>query len=81
LFTLLEDVNGVAVTFERELNGVPLRDRLSAEDPDVDAVSIDCLIVALRGLANIAGTEHMRELPVLDESCPFGRTAAASVRP
>ena len=67
----VDTVDGVAVTFEQELRGEPLQKRLSIEDRQLDRASIGCLVEVLRALANISGTDNMRQLPVLDEDQPF----------
>jgi len=67
----VEEVDGVAVTFDRELHGTPVQGRLAVDDAtvpdDVAAVLVDCL----RALATVAATDHMRALPVLDETASF----------
>jgi aminoglycoside phosphotransferase (APT) family kinase protein len=67
----LEEVHGVAVTFERELHGVPLQNRLGFEDRELDQATVGCVIEVLRALGSVPGTDNMRQLPVLDEDRPF----------
>ncbi|MBO0867733.1 MAG: aminoglycoside phosphotransferase family protein [Micromonosporaceae bacterium] len=72
----VEEVDGTAVSYERELAGEPLQRRLSADDRALDPAAIDCLVAVLRALAGVAGTENMRRLAVLDEQQPFWAGAA-----
>ena len=67
----VEEVNGAAVTFERELHGEPLQKRLAFEDRELDPLAVDCLVEVVRALAGVPGTDSMRQLPVLDEDRPF----------
>jgi aminoglycoside phosphotransferase (APT) family kinase protein len=67
----VHELDGVAVTFERELPGEPLQARLSDEDDRLDPAAVECLVTALRALATVPGTDNMRRLPVLDEDRPF----------
>jgi aminoglycoside phosphotransferase (APT) family kinase protein len=76
VISAVEEVNGAAVTYERELVGKPLQRRLSVDDPELDPVAVDCLITALKALATVRCTDNMRELAVLDEDQPFWRDAA-----
>src|SRR5450755_976461 len=46
------EVNGTAVTFERELHGEPLQKRLTFEDRELDPLAVDCLVEVVRALAN-----------------------------
>lgn len=67
----VEEANGSAVTFERELRGEPLQKRLTFEDRELDPLAVDCLVEVVRALAGVPGTDSMRQLPVLDEDRPF----------
>jgi hypothetical protein len=67
----VEEVDGVAVTFEQELYGQPLQQRLAVEDVELDPAAMDCVVEVLRALASVPGTDAMREMPVLDEECPL----------
>jgi aminoglycoside phosphotransferase (APT) family kinase protein len=67
----VEEINGSAVTFERELHGEPLQKRLAFEDRELDPLAVDCLVEVVRALADVPGTDSMRQLPVLDEDRPF----------
>lgn len=67
----VEEVEGVAVTFERELHGEPLQKRLAFEDPELEPATVDCVVEVVRALAGVPGTDAMRQLPVLDEDRPF----------
>lgn len=75
VISAIEEVNGAAVTYERELFGEPLQHRLAVDDTTLDPVAVDCLIDALRALATVPATENMRRLAVLDEDRPFWRDA------
>lgn len=67
----VEEVEGIAVTFEQELHGEQLQARLAFEDRELDPAAVGCVLVVLRELAAVAGTATMRELPVLDEDRSF----------
>jgi aminoglycoside phosphotransferase (APT) family kinase protein len=67
----VEEVDGVAVTYERELHGAPLQKRLAFEDSSLDAATVDCALAVLHALATVPGTNNMRQLPVLDEDRSF----------
>jgi len=67
----VEEVDGVAVTFEQELHGEPLQKRLAFEDAQLDPATVNCVVEVLRALATVPGTDTMREMPVLDEERPF----------
>jgi aminoglycoside phosphotransferase (APT) family kinase protein len=69
----VEVINGLAVTFERQLPGEPLQKRLAFEDRSLDEAAVDCVTTVLRALRTVQGTDAMRQLPVLDEACPFWR--------
>jgi aminoglycoside phosphotransferase (APT) family kinase protein len=69
----VEVVNGLAVTFERQLPGEPLQKRLAFGDRSLDEAAVDCVTAVLRALRTVQGTEAMRRLPVLDEARPFWR--------
>jgi aminoglycoside phosphotransferase (APT) family kinase protein len=71
LIYAVQEVDGVAVTFERELSGEPLQARLSIQDRDLDPATVDCLTTVLRALATVPCTDAMRRLAVLDENRPF----------
>jgi hypothetical protein len=82
----VDEVDGTAVTIERELPGRPL-DEWTAwpGGPDAGAGSEDSardrdrpdaddgVLGILRALAGVSGTAAMRALPVLDEDRPFRR--------
>jgi hypothetical protein len=63
----IESVNGVAVTYERELHGEPLQKYLGAEGPDVEPGAAAVLSHVLAALAAVPGTSSMKNVPVLDE--------------
>jgi len=67
----VEVINGLAVTFERELSGAPLQKRLAFEDRDLDEATIECVVDVLRALSTVLGTDAMKQMPVLDEDRPF----------
>jgi len=67
----VEEVDGVAVTFEQELHGEPLQKRLAFEDAELDPATLNCVVEVLRALATVPGTDAMREMSVLDEERPF----------
>lgn len=67
----VDEVDGVALTIERHLPGVPLQGWLSPADRDVGAAVTDCLVQVLHALRRVPGTPAMRQLPVLDEQRPF----------
>ena len=67
----VEEVDGVAVTFERELHGEPLQARLAFDDTELDSATVNCVIEVLKALAGVPATDSMRRMPVLDEESPF----------
>jgi aminoglycoside phosphotransferase (APT) family kinase protein len=67
----VEEVDGTAITYERELYGRPLQDRLSFDDVELDASSVKSVIDVLKELATVPATEVMLQMPVLDEDRPF----------
>jgi Ser/Thr protein kinase RdoA (MazF antagonist) len=67
----IEQVDDVSVTYERKLPGKPLRQRLAADDRDVDQVAARCVIDVLQALRAVSATEAMRRLPVLGEEQPL----------
>jgi aminoglycoside phosphotransferase (APT) family kinase protein len=71
VITRVEEVGGVAVTFERELPGRPLQRRLASDGRDLDPAAAECLVEVLVALAGVPGTDAMRQLPVLDETRSF----------
>ncbi|WP_033285541.1 phosphotransferase family protein [Streptomyces sp. NRRL F-525] len=62
----VEEHEGVLVTYERELGGVPLRadSAVVAPGPELAARETDALLTVVRGLAAVPGTEAMRRLTV-----------------
>ncbi|WP_026931945.1 aminoglycoside phosphotransferase family protein [Glycomyces tenuis] len=74
----VEDVEGVAVTYERALGGTPLAPDSALRSPgrDIAPETIDALLAVLRGLAAVPGTESMRRLTVQGDDRPLwlGRT-------
>jgi aminoglycoside phosphotransferase (APT) family kinase protein len=67
----VEEIDGVAVTFEWELHGEPLQKRLAFEDRELDPATVDCVVEVVRALAGVPGMDNMRQLPVLDEDRLF----------
>jgi aminoglycoside phosphotransferase (APT) family kinase protein len=67
----VEEVDGVAITYERELYGEPLQARLALDDAELDSAAVSCVIEVLKALASVPATEAMRRMPVLDEKSPF----------
>jgi len=67
----IESVDGVAVTYERELHGEPLQEGLAFEDPDAEPAAAAALSHVLAALATIPGTPCMKAVPVLDEEHPM----------
>ncbi len=63
----VEEVDGVAVTFERRIHGRPLQAGLSSGDEHVCGGAAEALTQVLRELATVGATEAMRRLRVLDE--------------
>jgi aminoglycoside phosphotransferase (APT) family kinase protein len=76
LILRVEVINGLAVTFERQLPGEPLQQRLAFEDRSLDEATVGCVTAVLRALRTVRGTDAMRQLPVLDEARPFWRDKA-----
>ena len=72
----VEEVDGVAVTVERELPGTPLQDRLDLDAPELPPAAVDCVVTVVRALAGVPATDAMRRLPVLDEDRPLWTDAA-----
>lgn len=65
----VENLNGVTVSWERELVGTTLQDRLSL-GMSIDA-GIEVVITVLQGLKSVAPTPSFAALPVLDEPVGF----------
>lgn len=71
------EVEGRTVSFERELVGTPLQERLPPDASGVEPRWADLLTRVLAGLARVPATRTMRDMPVLGERRPFwegGRT-------
>lgn len=71
VFLRIEHIDGAVVTFERELHGQPLQNRVTFQDRELDPAATDCMLLVLRALTGVAATDVMRRLPVLDEDRPF----------
>lgn len=71
VFLRVERIDGVVVTFEPELHGQPLQNRVTLRDRELDPAAIDCMLLVLRSLAGVRATDAMRRLPLLDEDRPF----------
>ncbi|MEV6541270.1 aminoglycoside phosphotransferase family protein [Streptomyces sp. NPDC051665] len=69
----VEEHDGVLVTYERELGGVPLRadSAIVAPGRELAARETDALLTVLRGLAAVPGTEAMRRLVVQGDDRPL----------
>jgi hypothetical protein len=63
----IEQADGLSVTYERKLPGVPLQDQLDRGDRDLPEAATRCVLHVLPALATVAATASMRRLPVLDE--------------
>lgn len=79
VFLRMEHIDGAVVTFEPELHGQPLQNRVTFKDRELDPAAIDCMLLVLRSLAGVRATDAMRQLPVLDEDRPFWDGADDSV--
>jgi len=64
-------VDGVCVTFERELSGTCLQDVVVDDAERVTEDEARCIVSVLRGLATVPAGESMRRLAVLDEDRAF----------
>ena len=64
----VEDVDGVAVTFDRELRGTSFQSHLAVGAEVVYKDVAEVLVQVLQGLSKVRATERMCELPVLDET-------------
>jgi aminoglycoside phosphotransferase (APT) family kinase protein len=67
----VDEVDGNAVTIERELTGTPLDQQLDCRSAEIPPTSVDTIVAVLAGLATVPATPAMRRLPVLDETEPF----------
>ncbi len=70
------EVDDVGVTFDRELHGTQLQERLAVEDAAIPNDVAEGIVECLRGLASVEATDHMRALPILDETQPFWQGSA-----
>ncbi|MEU2608249.1 phosphotransferase family protein [Streptomyces albus] len=68
-----EERDGVLVTYERELPGVPLRDDSARTPPprDLSASETEALLTVVRGLASVPGSPAMRQLTVQGDDRPL----------
>ncbi|GAB2979632.1 phosphotransferase family protein [Saccharothrix stipae] len=73
-----EVVDGVLVTYERELTGSPFRAEpvTTSAEPDLSATETTALLTVLRALATVPGTEAMRDLTVQGDDRPLWRGQA-----
>ncbi|MEU9386678.1 aminoglycoside phosphotransferase family protein [Streptomyces sp. NPDC048279] len=71
----VQDHEGALVTYERELPGVPmLADSAHVDyERDLPIQHSDALLVVLRGLSSVAGTDAMRQLTVQGDDRPLWR--------
>jgi Ser/Thr protein kinase RdoA (MazF antagonist) len=67
----VEDIAGVAVTYEAELPGEPLQERLSETDVTAPTEALGCVLQVLLALRGTAAGPAARRLPALDEDKPF----------
>lgn len=67
----IDEVDGSAVTVERELCGRPLRERLSDSDSSVSAAAWACVTAVLEGVAGVKEPRSALDLPVLGETEAF----------
>ena len=61
----VRSVNGVPVTIEHELHGLPLQKRLDENDRTPCPEAVNCLLKVLRALRSVEGTPRMSKLAVL----------------
>jgi hypothetical protein len=71
----ITEVDGIAVTFDRELPGKPLQNELSADAGEIPEEVVDHLVNILKALASVPATENMRQMAVIDEQRPFWQGA------
>ncbi|MEV4116529.1 hypothetical protein [Nonomuraea sp. NPDC049695] len=64
----VQEHEGVVVTYERELPGVPMRGDSANELP---AHHRNALLTVLRGLASVPGTDAMRRLTIQGDDRPL----------
>jgi aminoglycoside phosphotransferase (APT) family kinase protein len=67
----IQEVDGSAVTIERELSGRPLRDYLNERDNVAVPAAAECVLTVLRGLGAVTAAQSARDLPVLGADEPF----------
>jgi len=67
----VQEVDGSAVTYERELHGEPLHTVMTSSADGIDERSSASVVEILRALAGVPATGAVRALPVLDEEEPF----------
>ncbi|GAA3205298.1 phosphotransferase family protein [Nonomuraea helvata] len=69
----VQEHEGVVVTYERELPGVPMRGDSAHEkqERELPAHHGDALLAVLRGLASVPGTDAMRQLTVQGDDRPL----------
>jgi len=64
-------VGDSAVTFERELPGTPLQNRMAFSDSELDPAAVAAVVGVLRELAGVPASAAMMDMPVLDETLPL----------
>jgi hypothetical protein len=64
-------VGDIAVTFERELPGTPLQNRLAVSDRELKPAAVAIVVGVLRALAGAPASAAMMDMPVLDETLPL----------
>lgn len=69
----VQEHEGVVVTYERELPGVPMRDDSAHEDyeRELSVHHRNALLAVLRGLASVPGTDAMRQMTVQGDDRPL----------
>ena len=67
----VEEVAGMAVTYEAELPGAPLQERLAETDETAPADALRCVLDVLGALRETSAGPATRRLPILDEDEPF----------
>ncbi|MEU0565133.1 phosphotransferase [Nonomuraea sp. NPDC005983] len=69
----VQEHEGIVVTYERELPGVPMRGDCAHEDYErkLPVAHRNALLAVLRGLASVPGTDAMRQLTVQGDDRPL----------
>jgi Phosphotransferase enzyme family len=67
----VENIAGMAVTYEAELPGTPLQERLAETDETAPTDALQCVLDVLGALGGTLAGPAARLLPALDEKEPF----------